>query len=158
MRTLLQFAGAVTLALTVASELSAQTKMPGMGGMGGMGRGKAAMNMPTYDPKSIATVSGVLTAIDTVASMGMGVGPGVHLTMRAGKQTWPVHVGPVPFLVKQTLRLKVGDSVTVKGSKVIVSTVPTLVAAQITRGKESLDLRDAAGLPLWRGTMMPKRP
>jgi hypothetical protein len=128
------------------------TTTPPPRGVPGRGAG-----MMAYDTSKVVSVSGVISAIDTLAPQGPGPGPGLHFTLKAGKETYPVEVGPVPYLKTQTLRLKIGDSVTVRGAKVLVSTVPTLMAGEIVRGKEKLALRDAAGMPLWRGMMQPRR-
>jgi hypothetical protein len=152
---------ALVLSLALAAGAAAQKPMQrkaDMPGMPSMGRGAATHSMPGWDTATVGTVRGVLTAIDTVASMGMGPGPGVHLTLREGSKTWPVHVGPASYVAKQKLRLKVGDRISVMGSRVVVSTVPTYIAARITRGAEVLELRDKGGLPLWRGMMMKARP
>ena len=144
---------AVMLLVISAAPLAAQvTTTPPTRGTPGHGGG-----MMAYDTSKLVTVNGVITAIDTLASQGPGPGPGLHFTLKAGKEIFPVEVGPVPYLKTQSLRLRIGDSVTVHGAKMLVSTVPTLMAGEITRGKEKLVLRDAAGMPLWRGMMRPRR-
>jgi hypothetical protein len=110
-----------------------------------------------YNRATEVSVRGAIIAIDTVAAQGPGPGPGLHFTLREGTTLYPVEVGPVPYLLTQKVRLHKGDTVTVKGSKVTVSTVPTLIAALITRGTDSLRVRDTLGLPLWRGTMGGRR-
>jgi hypothetical protein len=41
--------------------------------------------------------------------------------------------------------------VEVKGSRILLDGTPTLIAQEITRGNESMVLRDESGFPLWAG-------
>ena len=110
--------------------------------------------MPRYDVSTVASYSGTVTAIDTLASMMGMPGSGVHLTLKTATETLPVHLGPVMYLAQQKLRLAKGDVVEVRGSRIVLSTVPTRLAATVVRGADTLALRDAAGLPKWRGMRM----
>ena len=49
------------------------------------------------------------------------------------------------------MQLGVGDRVDIRGSRVSVEGKPTLIAAEVRKGNETLRLRDDQGLPLWRG-------
>jgi hypothetical protein len=62
-----------------------------------------------------------------------------------------VHLGPSFFVDQQSLKLANGDRVEVKGSRILLDGTPTLIAQEITRGDESMVLRDANGFPLWAG-------
>jgi hypothetical protein len=42
-----------------------------------------------------------------------------------------------------------GDTVTILGSRVMLSGAPVLLAKEITRGEETWTLRDSAGFLLW---------
>jgi hypothetical protein len=76
-------------------------------------------------------------------------GEGVHLVMAAGAEKLGVHLGPSFFVDRQSLKLAHGDLVEVKGSRIVLDGTPALIAQDITRGGESMALRDANGVPLW---------
>jgi hypothetical protein len=67
-----------------------------------------------------------------------------------GKDSLSVHLGPGWFL-QGKLGIGAGDKVTVTGSRVTIDGKPALIAAEVKIGQEVLKLRDAQGLPLWRG-------
>ncbi len=82
---------------------------------------------------------------------------GVHLTIVAGAEKLPVHLGPSFFVDRQSLKLANGDRVEVKGSRILLDGSPTLIAQEITRGDESMVLRDANGFPLWAAARAQRR-
>lgn len=111
-----------------------------------------AANMPRYDLTTVTTIEGTLIAVDTVLSMAGIQGTGLHATLRtADKTLLPIHLGPTIYLTAQKVKLVTGDKVKITGSKVPISTVPTILAASIVKGADTLALRDANGMPMWRG-------
>ena len=129
----------------------AQTPPAGFGRAGQPPGGMGAAGAPRYDPATVTTVQGTLIAVDTVLSMAGIQGTGLHATLKTDKETLPIHLGPTIYLTTQKVSLVKGDKVTITGSKVAISTVPTILAASIVKGPDTLALRDANGMPLWRG-------
>jgi hypothetical protein len=119
----------------------------GQGGMRGQRRGMGPMQR--YDVKTIETVSGDVALVDTLVSP-RGAWSGVHMIVLTGKDSLSVHLGPGWFL-QGKLGIGAGDKVTVTGSRVTIDGKPALIAAEVKIGQEVLKLRDAQGLPLWRG-------
>lgn len=130
--------------------VGAQTP-PAGAGRGQPPGGMGATGGPRYDPATVTTVQGTLIAVDTVLSMAGIQGTGLHATLKTDKETLPIHLGPTIYLTTQKVSLVKGDKVTITGSKVAISTVPTILAATIVKGRDTLALRDANGMPLWRG-------
>lgn len=62
-----------------------------------------------------------------------------------------VHVGPPAFLAQNNLALAKGDKLTIFGSKVQYFGSEFLIARDISKGDQSLRLRDSEGFPLWSG-------
>jgi hypothetical protein len=120
--------------------------------------GQPAMATPAFDPKTVETVDGTVIAIDTLLPMSGMPGRGIHATLKSKTETLPVHIGPMMYLATQPVKLAVGNVVRVTGSRVIMSTVPTILAISIVRGKDTLALREANGIPRWRGMRMGKQP
>jgi hypothetical protein len=71
--------------------------------------------------------------------------------MDAGPEKLPVHLGPSFFVDQQGLKLAKGDRIAVKGSRITLDGAPALIAQEITRGNETMVLRDASGSPVWSG-------
>jgi hypothetical protein len=146
--------GAVAALLTLASAFQAAAAQPGRGQPPGGG-------VPRYDVNTVETVRGEVIAVDTVAPGMRGRMAGVHLTLRTGGQTLPVHLGPTTYLAQQSLRVSTGETIEVRGSRVTMGGGPALIAARVTKGQQVVTLRDSTGLPAWRGMgrpMPPRRP
>lgn len=119
---------------------------PGCPGYGRMG-GPPARRV--FDPSTITTVQGQIAEILRY-SRGRGH-EGVHLSLTVGSETIAVHLGPDFYVDRQALTLAKGDTVEVKGSRVTLDGAPAIIAQEVRRGEEVLALRDASGVPLWRG-------
>jgi hypothetical protein len=132
------------LVLIIALTLACGSEKQGGTGPGG-GTGYDRM----YDPKTVATVSGEVVSMDKVTDRGMD--SGVSLTLKTGKETIPVYLGPGWFLAQQAFSLAPQDQVEITGSQITFQGKPTLIAAQVKKGNQSLKLRDPAGIPAWAG-------
>lgn len=110
-----------------------------------------------YDPKNVVTVQGQVETVETMnrpGRRGREGQPGrqtqvVHLKTAQG--TVRVHLGPASFLEKQQLAPKVGDAMTVTGSKLTTGQGEVILASQVQAGGKTTTLRDAQGIPVWRG-------
>lgn len=138
-----------------AGALAQQTASPQAQGMHGMGMMHA---QPAYDPGTVETVSGKVVAVERTAPKGRtmdgrmpGTRYGVHLVLKTGKETIPVHLGPAWYIENQAVKIAPKDRIEVKGSRIMFEGKPALVAAQVTKGSEVLTLRDANGVPVWIG-------
>jgi len=103
-----------------------------------------------YDPKTVETLSGGVVSLDKITP-AKGMSYGVHLTLKTDKETISVHLGPAWYIEKQDTKIKPGDKVEVKGSRIIYQEKPVIIAAELKKGNEVLNLRDENGLPLWAG-------
>jgi hypothetical protein len=135
----------ITLVLIIAASLAYSQR--GMGGRGSRG-GNPGARFSRYDTSTVVTISGTITAIDTIAPSGRMAG-GVHLTLKNDKETIPVQLGPSIYLEQQSVKLAVNDNIDVKGSRITFDDKPAIIAATITRGTDTLKLRNENGIPLW---------
>jgi hypothetical protein len=103
-----------------------------------------------YDPKTVETISGEVVSVDAITPM-KGMGYGVHLVLKADKGPISVHLGPGWYLENQDVKVEPKDRVQVRGSRITFDGKPAIIAAEVTRGDETLKLRDEAGFPLWSG-------
>ena len=115
----------------------------------GLGPGGEAGYDRMYDPKTVETVSGEVVSVNKISDRGTGYG--VSLTLKTGKETIPVYLGPGGFLEKQDLTFAPKDQVEITGSQITFQGKPAIIAAQVKKGDKSLKLRDPAGIPAWTG-------
>ncbi len=100
-----------------------------------------------YDPSTVVTVQGTVLGETRTAH---GKGPkSVRLVIKTADGQVPVHLGPDAWVDAQKVKLHKGDEVTVKGSKFTYEDKFGLIAQSITRGGETLVVRDASGKPAW---------
>jgi hypothetical protein len=138
----------VSLLLGSASLAVAQPAS-GPRGQGGWGPGSPYGRM--YDPKTVETVAGELASVDKITP-SRGMSRGVHVTLKTDKgELLPVHLGPEWYIDKQAIALKQGDKVQVRGSRITFQDKPAIIAAEVSKGSETLHLRDANGIPAWAG-------
>lgn len=141
------------LLLTAVLVLSAATTVcaaPGFGRQGSGGWGMGGRYQRTYNPATVETVTGEVVAVDRITPM-RGMGAGVHLQLRSGKETVSVHLGPAWFIERLDARIDKGDTIEVRGSRVTMGGKPTIIAAEVRKGDQSLKLRDENGIPVWAG-------
>jgi hypothetical protein len=113
-----------------------------------------------YDPKAVVTVQGQVEKVETrsrPARPGMENQAGREvqtLFLKTDQGTMLVHLGPVKFLEQQQFTPKVGDTLAVTGSKLNTGKRDVILAAEVKSGGKTVTLRDAQGIPVWRGKGM----
>jgi hypothetical protein len=139
----------VCLLLVGGSDAAAQTSQETRPGMRQM--------MPMYDTKTETTIRGTVETVDEVAPQGRMAGrsggrsmSGTHIVLKTDKDSIAVHLGPSAFLEENKLKLAKGDELEVLGSRVTMAGEDVVLAREITRGEQTVKLRDAAGRPVWR--------
>jgi hypothetical protein len=133
--------------LVITTAAIAQSRMHWKGS-GGWGSGGLYARM--YDTKTVETVSGEVADIESFTPV-KGMGAGVHLLLRTDKEMISVHLGPAWFIENQDLKIEKKDRIVVRGSRITFQKKPAIIAAEVTKGNETLMLRDDAGVPVWNG-------
>jgi len=114
---------------------------------------QASNNRPAtvkFDPAAVVTLTGtVLAETRMTHSKGRTI---VRLVVKSGDQQVSVHVGPETWVGAQKWSFASGDEVTVKGSKFTFDGNVGVIAQSITRGNQTLVLRDSTGKPAWVNT------
>jgi hypothetical protein len=106
----------------------------------------SAIAQRNYDPKTVETIEGKVLSVEKMQQRAGGV----HLTLQTEKETIAVHLGPSWYIDKQTPKIENNDTITATGSRVTIDEKPTIIAAQVKKGNETLKLRDDNGIPVWR--------
>ncbi len=117
-------------------------------GSGGWGSGAPYGRM--YDPKTVETVSGEVVGLDYLTP-AKGMGQGIHMLLKTDKETISVHLGPSWFIESQDVKILKGDRIDVRGSRITFDQKSAIIAAEVTKGNETLKLRDDNGFPVWSG-------
>jgi hypothetical protein len=120
----------------------------GWRGSEGWGMGQRYQKM--YNPETIETLSGEVIGVEKITPME-GMSSGVHIILKTEEEKIPVHLGPVWYIERLDIKIKKGDKVDVKGSRVMMRDKPTIIAAEVKKGDEVLILRDEDGIPVWSG-------
>ncbi len=103
-----------------------------------------ALNL-VYDKSAEVKVTGVIDEVKT------GVDNSVCLTLKSGKGTLEVLVGPEKFLKEMEITFAKGDTIQVVGSPVTVDDNAYLLAREVTRNNDVMTMRDEQGKPVWVG-------
>lgn len=135
------------LGLTLSSSLMAQSGMA-MKGSGGWGAGSAYGRM--YDLQNIETLSGEVITVERITPM-RAMNQGVHLTVKTTTETVSVHLGPAWYIENQDISIAAKDQVEIKGSRITFNGEAAMIAAEVKKDNDILQLRDAKGFPVWSG-------
>ena len=122
----------------------------GKGSRGSGGWGQGGHYGRLYDQTTVETVSGVVVKVERMTPR-RGMSYGVHLLLKTDKEVISVHLGPSWFINRQDMKIKKNDKIQVKGSRILINKNPAIIAAEITKGKHILKLRDESGIPVWSG-------
>jgi len=148
MRKIIGMFGLLVLGILFVTAESLAQRGPAMmwRGSGGWGLGTQYNRM--YDPKTVETISGEITAVDRITP-AKGMSGGIHMNVTTNKETISVHLGPGFYIENQDVKLEAKDKVEVKGSRITFGGKPVIIAAEVKKGDEVLKLRDDAGFPVW---------
>jgi hypothetical protein len=114
-----------------------------------------------YDPKNVVTIQGQVEKVEAMSRQSRRAGGECQparqvqvVYLKTDQGTMPVHLGPSQFLEQQQLTPKVGDTMTVTGSKLTTGKGEVILAAEVKSGGKTITLRDSQGVPVWRGKGM----
>jgi hypothetical protein len=113
--------------------------------------GKGMKMHHKYDPKTVVTVSGEVTAVEYVHPGCCGDKKGgLHLTLKTDKETLSVYSGPAKF-VEEKFKVEKGDTLEVTGSKITEDGKNVVLAKEVKKGDVKVTLRKDDGTPAWAG-------
>jgi len=147
LRVALSILSIFTLMLIPDTTLQSQ-RGKGPRGSGGWGQGGHYGRM--YDQATVETLSGVVIKVERMTPR-RGMSYGIHLLLKTDKGLISVHLGPSWFINRQDMKIKKNDTIRVTGSRITINKKPAIIAAEITKGKHVLKLRDQSGFPVWAG-------
>lgn len=141
----------IMLIVAVFASASESIAQRGMGrGRGPRGWGPDNQYCLAYKPDTTVTISGEVISVEkTVPTKGMFYG--VHLMVKTDEETISVHLGPGWYIEGQGIMFEPEDKLVVTGSKVTFDEEQVIIASEVKRGDEVLELRDENGIPAWSG-------
>lgn len=109
----------------------------------------AARNARTsFDPASAVSLTGA--TIIRVDTLKRGEHNAITAMLSSGTDSISAMIGPVTFLMSNSLTLAAGDVIDISGSKLMLGGQPSLIATEIKKGETKVVLRDkATGVPAW---------
>ncbi|MCP4024031.1 MAG: hypothetical protein GY729_19475 [Desulfobacteraceae bacterium] len=112
----------------------------------------ASTSSEPYNQKTIATINGTVTGIDTVVNANTNE-PGNHIIVNSGKGLYTVHVCPDWYAQKNTIKFSIGDIIQVTGSTFTRNNEKNIYAAKIIdKSGRVIELRNLdTGKTLWGG-------
>ena len=122
----------------------------GVNWRGARGWGMGSVYSRMFDPVTIDTVSGEVLRIEAITPM-KGMSYGVHLMVKAERETLSVHLGPAWYVENQDTKIEPKDKIEIIGSRITFEGKPVIIAAEVMKGNEVLKLRDKNGFPFWSG-------
>ncbi|MEN6622893.1 MAG: DNA-binding protein [Smithella sp.] len=123
---------------------------PGMKWKGSGGWGMGSQYSRMYNPKTVETIVGEVIKVETITPV-RGMSQGVHALVKTSKETISVHLGPAWYIENQDIKIVPKDKVEVKGSRITFQGKPAIIAAEVKKGNEILELRNENGIPAWSG-------
>jgi hypothetical protein len=111
-------------------------------------RSRAEQAEKVHGPATVESVEQIAGPGGGRGRRGLG---GTHLTFKTSTETLEVHVGPTAFLNEKKVTIAKGDTLVITGSRVKVDDHHVFIAKEVKKGDSTWTLRNAAGLPLWRG-------
>ena len=141
----------IMLIVAVFASASESIAQRGMGrGRGPRGWGPDNQYCLAYKPDTTVTISGEVISVEkTVPTKGMFYG--VHLMVKTDEETISVHLGPGWYIEGQGIMFEPEDKLEITGSKVTFDEEQVIIASEVKRGDEVLELRDENGIPAWSG-------
>lgn len=131
--------------LLLSTESLAQHRMHGSGGWGA-GHHYSRM----YNRGTVETLNGEVVSVDKIIP-SRGMSHGVHLILKTGTETIPVHLGPGWYIENQDIQIQPKDKIQITGSRINFAGKPAIIAAEVKKGNDTLKLRDGNGFPAWSG-------
>ncbi len=113
--------------------------------VGGLLHAQQAPEEPTYRTDTEVAVTGTVSN-GFFHTGNRGTSRSRATLMLSDGSTVDIHLGPTSFLREKQMELAIGDRVTVIGSR---TTAGMVIVRRVTRADKTLEMRNAAGRPLW---------
>ena len=100
---------------------------------------------PKYDSQTETTVKGTVEELKLPAKANEIA----HLMVKSGAETFDVYLCPKSFLDDMSLSFTKGEEIAITGSKVKLDGADVVLAREVAKGNDTVNLRDKQGVPVW---------
>ena len=125
----------------------------GGGPGGGRGKGPGGRAQPRFDLNKATTIAGQVESLGSYGMPSWRSLPGMAvqgLILKTEQGDFEVYLGPPSYVTEHKFTLQKGDTLTVKGFKVIHERQAAFFAAEVKKNDQTLSLLDEHGSPLWK--------
>ena len=102
---------------------------------------------PSYDTATVVDLAVTVAEVREVPP-GSPLG-GVHLVVKAERETVEVYLAPANFLKEMAVHFAPNDRLQIIGSRVKLADHPIILAREVRKENSTLYLRDQKGIPNW---------
>ena len=102
-----------------------------------------------FDAEKIKTIQGDVVSVQDLPSEA-GVVGGVYVLLKTESGNVPVRLGPASVVTAAGLSIEPYDTLTVIGSEIDTDDHKGMIATQVCKGSDSVQLRTKAGAIAWR--------
>ncbi len=110
------------------------------------------MHGKAFNPSTVKTITGTVESVGSFKPEGAPAGATGGLRLRvktAGGQTMTVYAGPISYAEQKNFFVMPGDQITITGSETKIRSRSVILASELKKGDQTLQLRDKSGKPLW---------
>lgn len=111
------------------------------------GKGTASESSIAYNSATELSIYGRVTEVrerDAPPTL-----KGIHVSLDVDGRLYQIYVCPAPFLKSFDITLQKGDGLQIKGSRIKFEGSELILARQLRKQNDVLELRDAKGNPYW---------
>jgi sporulation protein YlmC with PRC-barrel domain len=105
-----------------------------------------------FNPSTVKTITGTIESVGGFKPQGApaGASPGLRLRVKTTEgQTVIVYAGPAAYAERRGFFVMPGDQISITGSETKMRGHTVVLASEVKKGSETLELRDKSGKPLW---------
>jgi sporulation protein YlmC with PRC-barrel domain len=105
-----------------------------------------------FNPSTVKTITGTVESIGSFKPEGAPAGATGGLRLRVkttSGQIVTVFAGPISYAEQKDFYVMPGDQISITGSEAKVRSRTVILASELKKGSQTLELRDKSGKPLW---------
>jgi sporulation protein YlmC with PRC-barrel domain len=105
-----------------------------------------------FNPGTVKTITGTVESVGSFKpeSAPAGVSPGLRLRVKTSDgKTVTVYAGPSSYAEQNNFFVMPGDQISITGSQTTIRSRSVVLASELKKGSQTLELRDKTGKPLW---------
>lgn len=123
--------------------------------------GASGQYTKSFNPSTVKTLKGTVQSVGSFMPEGATAGAAGGLRLRvktSDGNLMTVYAGPTSYAEQKNFFVASGDEITITGSESKIGTRSVIVASELKKGDQTLQLRDQSGKPLWSTGQETMRP